>query len=696
MPRVCLIGAGFIANVHAEAVKSIPGLTLHAVADPNRTAAEALAARHAIPRVFGSIAEALASGEVDRVHVLTPPDRHAEAALPFVERGIPTLIEKPLAATEAECEQVLAAATKGAAMVGVSQNFVHHPAFARLRAAVEAGAMGPPRLVSCVFNVPLRQMAARQFGHWMFAEPLNILLEQAVHPLSQIVTLAGRVEHSRTLAGTAFEIAPGIPFYARVGMQMECSRLPAQMHLAVGQSFPFWQVTVVCDDGVGVADVLANRFFATRRTHFIDPLDQLASGLSLGAGLAGESLRGARDYMLSALRLKPRSDPFYVSIRDTVAEFHDAVDRGMPPFLDARFGAHLVSVCTQAARDAFPLPASPRQPATEGAYDVCVLGATGFIGQYVVEALLKAGHKVGCVARNTRNLAPVFHRPGVVVVRADVRDQGQVRAAIGRAKIVVNLAHGGGGGSWPEIRAAMVGSAEAVAQACLGAGVERLVHVGSIAGLYLGPQSTLVTGETPPDPKAHLRADYARAKAEADLRLMTLHRTHGLPVVILRPGLVVGAGSAPYHTGLGTWNSDQHCVGWNQGSNPLPFVLVEDVADAVVKACRAPHLAGKSYNLVGDVRLSARQYMRELAKASRRPLAYHPKLPQVLWLEEMGKWAIKRAGGRKVAPPSLHDLLSRGLAATFDCSDAKRDLGWRPVDDPGRFLDRGVRIYRPS
>jgi hypothetical protein len=49
---------------------------------------------------------------------------------------------------------------------------------------------------------------------------------------------------------------------------------------------------------------------------------------------------------------------------------------------------------------------------------------------------------------------------------------------------------------------------------------------------------------------------------------------------------------------------------------------------------------------------------------------------------------LKRAGGRKAPYPSLYDLRSRGLSAQFDCTDAKRDLGWAPESDRERFVHR--------
>src|SRR5205085_6191004 len=90
----------------------------------------------------------------------------------------------------------------------------------------------------------------------------------------------------------------------------------------------------------------------------------------------------------------------------------------------------------------------------------------------------------------------------------------------------------------------------------------------SIAGLYLGPSHRPVTGATLPDPQAHRRSDYARAKAECDRVLINLHASEGLPVCILRPGVVVGEGGIANHGALGIFNNEQHCIGWNSGHNP--------------------------------------------------------------------------------------------------------------------------------
>ncbi|MCZ6859384.1 MAG: NAD-dependent epimerase/dehydratase family protein [Alphaproteobacteria bacterium] len=694
--RICLVGAGFISDVHAEAVRQLRGVELAAVVDTQLGAAQALADRWEIPEAYGTVEEAIESGNVDCAHVLVPPNVHFEIARVLVEAGLPVLIEKPMAASSEECEALVALAGKASVVVGVNQNFVYHPAYRRMRELVGRGALGRLQYVDCSYCVPLRQLKARQFGHWMFDKPQNILLEQAVHPLSQICALAGETNEVSTLAAKPLEVSPGVLLHHSCSVSLECARSQAQLHFAVGGSFPFWQMVAVCDDGAVVADIVANRVFTYERTKWLEFADAYLSGRRAAREISRQSFRNAVDYLLSTLRLKPRSDAFFQSMKGSIEAFHGALDAKAGPELNGEFGAGLVRLCERIAAQAFAPAAEPRETAdakVEGDFEVAVLGGTGFIGTHVVERLLAAGMSVGVMARNVRNLPPVFDDNRVTLVRGDIRRAEDIERGIGSARIVINLAHGGGGASWEEIERSMVESARQVARCCLKKTVSRLIHVGSIAALYLGDSTEVITGKTPTDPKAERRADYARGKAISERLLLDMHEREGLPVTILRPGLVVGEGGIPFHTGVGFYNNEQHCLGWNAGQNPLPFVLVEDVAAAIVTAARKEGVIGGCYNLVGDVRLNAREYVRELGQALGRPLSFHPNGALKLQALEVGKWIVKRLVGRAVPFPSDRDLKSRGLMSRFNCSDVERDLDWRPVSDRETFLRRGLRVH---
>ena len=343
--RIALVGAGYIAGVHADALRDMREVQITAIVDPAGAAAAALARQCPGAAVFASVDAALAAEAFDRAHVLVPPELHAPVAATLIAAGKPTLLEKPLAATGAECAALVAQAAAADVPLGVNQNFVHHPAFVRLRRLVDARAMGRPSYVDVLYNVPLRQLAARQFGHWMFAAPGNILLEQAVHPLSQIAALAGAIGEVRAIAAPPIALSPDRLFHAAVDVALACAQVPAQLRFAVGQSFPFWQVRVVCDDGVIVADILANRCVTYGRTRWMDAVDGALSGTRSAAALARDSLGGTLGYVASLLHLRPPQRP--------VLRQHAGDDRrvprrggcGQPPALDAAFGAMLVAAC---------------------------------------------------------------------------------------------------------------------------------------------------------------------------------------------------------------------------------------------------------------------------------------------------------------------------------------------------------------
>jgi len=697
--RVAIIGAGFISHIHAEVLGSFRNTRVTAVVDPVRSAARGFAQRWGVTGVYSTVDELLAEAKIDCAHAVVPPDQHEKVGVRLLEAGIPVFIEKPMAPTVAGCDALIAAAAASGALLGVNQNQIYHPAFQRLLSAVRSARFGPPRFVSCIYRVPLRQLAAGQFGHWMFDAPVNLLLEQAVHPLSQIAALAGPMENVSAIAGRPIEIGPGRPFYSTVDVSLGCRDLPCQLHFSVGQSFPFWQVTVACEDGVLVADMVADELISRGRTRWLEPVDLAVSGTRTAAQSVRQSWGNSLRYVASATGLQRRSDPFFLGMADGIKAFYRALDRQVAPQTDGAFARGLVHACERIAAQAMERPGEVAAPAERSRivqkWDVAVIGGTGFIGSRVVQRFLDAGWRVSVMARNTRNLAPPFNDDGVTVHRGDIGDAETVAKAIAGAPVVINLAHGGGGGSAGEIASRMANGAETVARACLAQQSRLLIHIGSIASLYLGSRSQKLTGGTPPDPLYERRGDYARAKAITDRLLLEMAERERLPLCLLRPGVVVGAGATPFHSGFGFYNNEQHCLGWNRGYNPLPLVLVDDVAEAIWLASQsdAP-VAGRSFNLIGDVRPTAREFIAMLAEAQGRPLRFHPQWPTLLWLTETAKWAIKRCAGRNATRPFRRDILSRGMGAAFDCRDVKEALGWNPVASDAAFRRDAILVHR--
>jgi len=319
--------------------------------------------------------------------------------------------------------------------------------------------------------------------------------------------------------------------------------------------------------------------------------------------------------------------------------------------------------------------------------DVALIGGAGFIGRALLALLVETGRGVRIVSR--RGAPPQLLGAGVRSFSADVADAEAVAAAIEGAAAVVYLATGGGD-AWSDFERDFISGAGHVAAACLRHNVRRLVYTSSTAALYLGGRLA-VDESVPADPQAHRRSFYARAKREAEQLLLDAHRRQGLPVVILRPGIVAGRGGILQHSGLGTWPSDLDCLGWGAGRHPLPFVLVDDVARAMLAALDVAAIEGRSFNLAGDFRPSARQFVAELAARSRRNFRFHPQSIGKLYAVELAKWLIKSLARKPDNPlPGWRDFQSRSLRAPIDCSAARRLLGWRPNADADHFWREAI------
>ena len=146
MLNVALLGAGRIAGVHATAISSNPGSRLVAVADINIAAAEKLAAQYgATARTTDAI---LADASINAVLIATSSDTHSDLIERATAAGKAVLCEKPvdLSLARAQACQKVVAAHGRPVMIGFNRRF--DPNFAALKAAVDAGEIGKPELLS--------------------------------------------------------------------------------------------------------------------------------------------------------------------------------------------------------------------------------------------------------------------------------------------------------------------------------------------------------------------------------------------------------------------------------------------------------------------------------------------------------------------------------------------------------------------
>ena len=125
--RVAVVGVGHLGRHHARILSALDGARLVATVDPQLERAEEAAA--------ASGATALRDArdlfdKVDAVSIAVPTELHHEVAMPFLERGVAVLVEKPMARTLAEADDMIAAARASGATLAVGHTERYNPAVA--------------------------------------------------------------------------------------------------------------------------------------------------------------------------------------------------------------------------------------------------------------------------------------------------------------------------------------------------------------------------------------------------------------------------------------------------------------------------------------------------------------------------------------------------------------------------------------
>jgi len=193
--RTALVGCGKVGQIHAAALRDLPESEFVAVCDSDRGRADAFAARYGV-RGCTDVPTMLREASVEAVLVCTPHPLHAGPVVQAAEAGVHALVEKPLAATLADCDAMLEASRRAGTQLSViSQRRFYEPVL-RMKEALDAGKIGRPVLgVFAMFS--WRDQAYYQSDPWRgrwATEGGGVLVNQSPHQLDLLHWFMGEID----------------------------------------------------------------------------------------------------------------------------------------------------------------------------------------------------------------------------------------------------------------------------------------------------------------------------------------------------------------------------------------------------------------------------------------------------------------------------------------------------------------------
>jgi predicted dehydrogenase len=184
--RIAVAGAGYIGLAHMGVARESPTCTLSALVDP-APATKAIAVKAGVP-LYLSLDELLSKDRPDGVILATPNQLHVSQALQCIKAGVPILLEKPIAPTLAEGEQLVRVVAETGAKVLIGHHRAHSPIMAKAKEIVESGKLGKLVAVtgSATFYKPDRYYEDAPWRREIGGGPILLNMIHEVHNLRML------------------------------------------------------------------------------------------------------------------------------------------------------------------------------------------------------------------------------------------------------------------------------------------------------------------------------------------------------------------------------------------------------------------------------------------------------------------------------------------------------------------------------
>ncbi len=314
-----------------------------------------------------------------------------------------------------------------------------------------------------------------------------------------------------------------------------------------------------------------------------------------------------------------------------------------------------------------------------------VTGGCGFVGRYLVRALLEQGHTCRLLVRASSDTQWTNGLSGIELFEGDITRPQTLEGIADDIDVVFHLAAEGhvsavSKESLERFVNVNVGGTENLLAACKGKSIRKFVHFSSTAAMGL-IKKPLVDESDPPQPVTL----YQKSKLQSEKAALEKGKAFGIAVVVVRPCMIYGVGGKGEFHKMCRLMKKGFFPKVGFGRNLTPLVHVSDVVQGAIKAAENGK-SGEVYLLTSAKSISMDQ-MRQYVMDAWGERAIYPYVP--VWLMVAAAWAFEILGRLTGKAPlaTRRNIASTVWDREFSIEKAKHDLGYQPKVD---FKD-GIR-----
>jgi nucleoside-diphosphate-sugar epimerase len=319
-----------------------------------------------------------------------------------------------------------------------------------------------------------------------------------------------------------------------------------------------------------------------------------------------------------------------------------------------------------------------------------VTGATGFIGGHLIRALRAEGHDVTALVRPSSTRMDTLRELGIACAQGDVTDLDSLVRSMPGHDVVLHLAAAVAGpqDDWGWQHSVGVRGTEHVLEAATTAGVPRIVHMSSVAVYDAVKPGVPIVEETPLVEDLAGAGLYTRQKVLAERAVWRADSQGRIAATCIRPPMVIGPGD-PNLLNLmrAMLGSPIGQIARDEGAR-MPIVVVEELAQGLVRAATVDEARGKAYNLASTAFVTKGELGRAFLDAGMTPLPRSPKARAAM-LALIAGVRVAELPFRLVAPTRMPittrlavRVLARGRRSPqqdtlMSSARAQCELGWQ-------------------
>jgi nucleoside-diphosphate-sugar epimerase len=330
---------------------------------------------------------------------------------------------------------------------------------------------------------------------------------------------------------------------------------------------------------------------------------------------------------------------------------------------------------------------------------VLVTGATGFLGSALIRRLIAHGHtNIRCLTRPTSDTSKLTAleqaHPGVRIqcVRGNLADRRDIFRALDDVDTIYHLA-AGMRGSWADVVMSSVVASRNLLEAAVAAHTPKIVLTSSFSvyGVADLPRGAVVNEGTPLERKPEKRDPYAFGKLRQEMLFHDYQARYGFDLVILRPGVIYGAGGSAMSTRIGLQFPGFFLhVG---GGNKLPLSYVDNCADAIAIAGTRAASGRSIYNVHDDDLPTCSAYLRAYRRKVEQIRTIRVPYFAISGLSRGIEWYHNYSAGQLPAFLTPYKTAALWKGNRFDNSKIK-GLGWKQLVSTQEGLERTFQALK--